>query len=482
MKIIIVVIMMLAFLLQSKNANAQWEADVRLTNATESSCTKSNWCIAANGNVVHVVWYDNRDSNWEIYYKRSTDGGVTWDSDTRLTNNGGNSQSPSIACSGSNVHVVWNGHRDDSLEIYYKHSTDGGVTWGADTRLTNNGSNSQSPSIACSGSNVHVVWHDPRDGNLEIYYKHSTDGGVTWGADTRLTNASSVSCFPSIACSGLNLHVVWRDERNANWEVYYKRSTDGGTTWGSDTRLASDSAGSEKPSIAVAGTVVHVVWEYIYLNSGNWEIYYKRSTDGGLTWGANTRLTYAISDSWLSSIAVIGSFVHVVWMDKRDGNEEIYYKRSTDGGINWGADTRLTNNTSWSEFPSIAVSGSFVHVAWCDYRDGNFEIYYKRNPTGNLIGIQNISTEIPSYYSLSQNYPNPFNPSTTIRYELPRSGSVRLAVYDVMGREVETLVNERQAAGSYEATFEGSRFASGVYFYRLTAEGYGETRKMLIIR
>ena len=76
--------------------------------------------------------------------------------------------------------------------------------------------------------------------------------------------------------------------------------------------------------------------------------------------------------------------MHVVWYDNRDGNNEIYYKRSTDAGINWGADTRLTNNTAYSEYPSVAVSGSVVHVVWNDYRDGNSEIYYKRNPTGNL--------------------------------------------------------------------------------------------------
>ncbi|MCX6160668.1 MAG: T9SS type A sorting domain-containing protein, partial [Ignavibacteriae bacterium] len=97
-------------------------------------------------------------------------------------------------------------------------------------------------------------------------------------------------------------------------------------------------------------------------------------------------------------------------------------------------------------------------------------------------GIKNISTETPSDFTLEQNYPNPFNPSTTIRSNLPRAGSVRLAVYDVMGREVETLVNKRQAAGSYEAVWDGTRFASGVYFYRLTAEGFRETKRMLMIR
>ncbi|MCX6160614.1 MAG: T9SS type A sorting domain-containing protein [Ignavibacteriae bacterium] len=96
--------------------------------------------------------------------------------------------------------------------------------------------------------------------------------------------------------------------------------------------------------------------------------------------------------------------------------------------------------------------------------------------------IKVISGETPEGFSLSQNYPNPFNPSTKIRYELPRAGSVRLAVYDVIGREIEMLVNERQAAGSYEATFDGSRFASGVYFCSLKSGNFSETIKLLLIK
>ncbi len=199
-------------------------------------------------------------------------------------------------------------------------------------------------------------------------------------------------------------------------EIYYKRSTDAGVNWGADTRLTNNIAYSEFPSVAVSGSVVHVVWNDN--RDGNSEIYYKRSTDGGISWGADTRLTNNSAISEYPSVAVSGSVVHVVWQDNRDGNYEIYYKRSTDAGISWGADTRLTNNTAFSWYPSVAVSGSVVHVVWKDNRDGNWEIYYKRNPTGNPVGIQNISTEIPSTYSLSQNYPNPFNPTTNIKFSI----------------------------------------------------------------
>jgi phage terminase large subunit-like protein len=379
---------------------------------------------------VHVVWFDERDGNSEIYYKRSTDAGASWGEDTRLTNNSAFSSYPSVSVSGQVVHIVWRDFRDGNEEIYYKRSPDAGVSWGADTRLTNNSANSSSPSVSVSGQVVHIVWFDNRDGNDEIYYKRSTDGGVSWGADARLTNNSATSYSTSVSVSGQVVHVVWFDERDGNSEIYYKRSTDAGASWGADTRLTNNSANSFSPSVSVSGQVVHVVWS-----------------------------------------------------DNREGNNnEIYYKRSTDGGVSWGADTRLTNNSANSSYPSVSVSGQVVHVVWYDERDGNSEIYYKRDPTGNPFGIININSEIPKEFSLGQNYPNPFNPSTFIRFALSVAGMTNLKVYDILGREVATLVNEQLKPGTYEVVFNGTNYPSGVYYYVLKAGDFIENRKMVLIK
>jgi len=101
------------------------------------------------------------------------------------------------------------------------------------------------------------------------------------------------------------------------------------------------------------------------------------------------------------------------------------------------------------------------------------------------IGIQPISSEIPSQFSLSQNYPNPFNPTTKIRFALPLSPKgeglgVRLKIYDILGREVETLVNEQLKPGTYEVTWDASDYSSGVYFYSVQAGNYKETKKMIL--
>ena len=103
---------------------------------------------------------------------------------------------------------------------------------------------------------------------------------------------------------------------------------------------------------------------------------------------------------------------------------------------------------------------------------------------GSLVAKRTISlmVALPKAYRLDQNYPNPFNPTTTIQYQLPVDGLVTLKVYDVIGREVATLVNEQQKADYYKVALDASRFASGVYFYRIHAGNFVDTKKFLLLR
>jgi photosystem II stability/assembly factor-like uncharacterized protein len=96
--------------------------------------------------------------------------------------------------------------------------------------------------------------------------------------------------------------------------------------------------------------------------------------------------------------------------------------------------------------------------------------------------VNKISEIVPSSYELKQNYPNPFNPTTNIKYQIANNKFVILKIYDILGKEIETLVNERQSPGVYEVTFDGSALSSGVYFYKLTADNYSETKKLVLIK
>jgi uncharacterized delta-60 repeat protein len=138
-----------------------------------------------------------------------------------------------------------------------------------------------------------------------------------------------------------------------------------------------------------------------------------------------------------------------------------------------------------SQFTNTDVNGTWILKIY-DWQTGNTGtlkawslVFMIQN---NTIGIHNISGENPNSYVLSQNYPNPFNPTTNIKFQLPYSGYVRLAVFDLLGREIETLVNEKLNAGTYNVDWNAPKYPSGVYFYKLETEGFVETRKMILIK
>jgi len=380
MKRLVQMVSVLGLFLLVQAAQAQWIPEQRLT-WTSGYSIGPTIAVDSSRNL-HVVWYDDTPGNWEIYYKQSTDEGSTWTTPQRLSWNSGDSRYPAIAVDSSgNLHVVWEDLTPGNWEIYYRQSTDGGSTWTTPRRLSWNSGDSRYPAIAVDSSgNLHVVWEDLTPGNWEIYYRQSTDGGSTWTTPRRLSWNSGDSRYPAIAVdSSGSLHVVWYDYTPGNWEIYYKQSTDGGSTWTTPRRLTWNSGDSWNPAIAVDPSGhLHVVWEDP--TPGNWEIYYKQSKDGGSTWTTSQRLTWNSGSSSSPAIAVDSSgHLHVVWEDPTPGNSTIYYRQSADGGSTWTASQRLTWNFGSSFSPAIAVDSSDnLHVVWHEDTSGNYEIYYKK--------------------------------------------------------------------------------------------------------
>lgn len=364
-----------------------WSPIIRLT--WNAGWSNSPFIAVDTSSGIHLVWSDNSQGGAnEIFYKHSTNGGTTWSGPT-VIGSGGVCSNPSMAVdSGSGIHVVFfmEGMAIHYSDIYYNHSTNGGASWLGLKKLEWNAGTSANPSIAAdSASGIHIVWNDDTPGNPEIYYKRSYDGGTTWSGITRLSWNAGWSRFPSIAASGGTIHVVWDDYTPGNYEIYYKCSTNSGSTWSGLKRLTWNAGGSYHPSIAVSGSVIHMVW---YDDTpGNYEIFYKLSTNDGISWYGPIRLTWTAIPSMEPSIAASGSVVHVVWQEGTpEEDTEIYYKCSSNGGITWSAATRLTWSAGYSEHPSIAREpGNWVHVVWQDEAQENWEIFYKNNKAGSII-------------------------------------------------------------------------------------------------
>ncbi|HED38767.1 MAG TPA: T9SS type A sorting domain-containing protein, partial [Ignavibacteria bacterium] len=123
----------------------------------------------------------------------------------------------------------------------------------------------------------------------------------------------------------------------------------------------------------------------------------------------------------------------------------------------------------------VYVSGNYAYVA-----DGGDGLYILHNDL--ITGVNDDKVNIPEAFSLKQNYPNPFNPTTTISYKLPKQSFVSLKVYDMLGRELAVLVNEEKPMGNYKVNFNASNLSSGIYFYRLTAGSFVETKRMVLLK
>jgi hypothetical protein len=139
---------------------------------------------------------------------------------------------------------------------------------------------------------------------------------------------------------------------------------------------------------------------------------------------------------------------------------------------------------------TFKVNGDEIYFAWSDTRipQTGYDIFVNALSLNTLVNINRIELSIPDEFSLSQNYPNPFNPKTKIKFTIPQivgtshDLSVQLIIYDILGNEIATLVNEQKPPGFYEVEFDGSGLASGVYFYRLKADHFSQSRKLLLLK
>lgn len=356
-----------------------WSAPKRLTWNSGGSVVPV--ITVDSGNIIHVVWEDNSPGNNELFYKFSTDGGSNWSAIRRLTWNAGWSMYPSIAADkNTGIHVVWEDSTSGNSEIFYKYSIDSGATWSTLKRLTWNPGSSSDVSITTDMVNgIHVVWQDYTPMNHEIFYKRSTDSGATWSGLTQLTWNLAESSNPSITADSENgIHVVWHDNTPGNYEIYYKHSTDNGITWSGPKRLTWNKGNSFGPSITSdPNNRIHIVWQDVTF--GNYDIFHKYSTDNGNSWSLLKRLTWnRINLNEPAITSDLNNGIHIAWHDKTLGNDEIFYRNSTNSGVLWSKLTRVTwsGNGSWD--PSIdADMSNGIHLVWYANTPGDSEIFYK---------------------------------------------------------------------------------------------------------
>ncbi|MBN8571856.1 MAG: T9SS type A sorting domain-containing protein, partial [Ignavibacteria bacterium] len=206
-------------------------------------------------------------------------------------------------------------------------------------------------------------------------------------------------------------------------------------------------------------------------------IYYdnniKKTTNGGLNWFIYNSPS---SSFYIFTLKMINE--NTGWAGGTVSNRGKLYK-TTNAGVSWFEQFNQANYYL-KQIPYSIYSLDSNDVWFC----GADDIMFHTTTGGVVTSVSPISNLIPEKYLLQQNYPNPFNPSTKINYEIKLAGFVSLKVFDLLGKEVAMLVNEKQSAGSYAVDFNSTEFnlPSGIYFYTLSTGEFKETRKMVLIK
>ncbi|MBL8006428.1 MAG: choice-of-anchor J domain-containing protein [Ignavibacteria bacterium] len=361
-------------------------------------------------------------------------------------------------------------------------TTNGGTTW---TSASGTGISGDVYNIYALSATDALCTTSPA---ATFIYK-TTNGGTTWTQVYTLAGGFINAIHMVSATEGY----AEGDPVGGKWTIV--KTTDGGNTW---ARMATEPAqvGTE----AGWNNALYIIGTNIWFGTNATKVYH--STDMGVTWtsGATTGTvnSYGVhfnnpttglaggpamvvtthggtSYSAATAPGTTGNLNGIEgagtdwWALRSDAN--IY--RSTNGAANW--------TTAYTQAGAVFQDIDFVDVGGCPkgWAVGNAGAVARMQ---TITGISNYNNEIPASFNLKQNYPNPFNPTTNINFSLPKSGLVTLKVYDMVGKEVATLVNEVKSAGNYIVGFNASNLPSGAYFYRIESGNFTDTKKMLLIK
>jgi len=347
-----------------------------------------------NGNnEVYAVWSDTTggtSGNFDILFKKSIDGGETFDTVKNISTNSGTSITPRIAVSGSSVFVIWSdtsGGTSGKFDILFRRSLDGGTNWGPIRNISTNSGDSLTPHVAADGANVYAIWSDKTGGvsnNFDILFKKSINSGDAFSVTaTKMSNNAGESLTPSIGVSGNTLYAVWSDTTggtSGKFDILMKTSgNSGGSFSASATNISTNSGHSLTPYVAVDPLGAYVVWsDTTGGTSGKFDILMKQASLGG-AFGAVKNISTNSGTSVTPRVAASGTDVFVAWSDTTggtSGNFDILVKKSSDLGISFGAVSNISTDSGLSATPGLAIDSPYVYVAWGDLTSLKLEIKY----------------------------------------------------------------------------------------------------------
>jgi Secretion system C-terminal sorting domain len=493
---------------KSSNGGSTWDGGTDAYGGDKQWMTIDKHNDPGNGNI-YAFWTSFYSVCYPGFFTRSTDEGESFENCTTIPNEpswgqlavgpdgelyvGGTDGysydflvAKSLNALDSSQTVTWNSYSVVSLG--------GSITYGIGPNPDGLGGQTNI-SVDTSDGPYHGYVYllcsvEPNSGTdlLDVMFARSTNGGANWSSPTRINDSPGSSIYAwfgtmSVAPNG-RIDAVWLDTRDHpgtnTSALYYSNSTDGGVTWSQNERLSD----YFDP---------HIGWPN-QDKMGDYFTMVSDSSGANLAWAATFNNEEDVYYSYITvnpvpveltsfSASVAENVVTLDWSTATETNNkgfEIERKKSEAGN----------QNSEWQRIGFVEGHGTSTEQHNYNFKDknligGKYSYRLKQVDFDGQFKYSDVveaNVNIPLEFSLDQNYPNPFNPTTTISWQSPVNGWQTLKVYDVLGREVATLVNEYRLAGKYHITFDAANLPSGVYYYRLTEGNYSSVKKMLLLK
>jgi hypothetical protein len=419
-----------------------------------------------------IFYYNSLTSSGGVFscqVFKSTDGGATWDGGTFAR--GGDKQwmvidkTPGIG--EGHIYAYWTQFFSVCFPGFFTRSVNGGLSY----------------------EDCITIPDEPRWGTLsvgpngELYVGGAGDSGFVVAKSSNAQDSTQA--------------VIWEFSTSVNLDgqIVFSAGPNPGGLLGQAWIATDHSGGSSHGNVYLLCSVEQIS------TSDPLDVMFARSTDGGITWSSPVRVNDDPGNSawqWFGTMSVApDGRIDVIWLDTRDNpgsfGSSLYYSYSTDAGVSWSANERLTDafdpHLGWpqqnkmGDYFHMISDETGAHLAWANTFNGEQDVYYSHiAPQLVAVGDQTGESGIPEKFSLAQNYPNPFNPVTHIRFGLPKASRVKITVYNIIGQQKAVLVNERKEAGYHTIEFAPGNLASGLYLYRIEAGEFREVKKMLFLK
>ncbi len=476
-------------------------AEKRLNDDTQGAPAQEPSIAAAEWRLELVAFTSRRHDDGDIYVQCISHAGIPIYSNQRVNQDSGYTlqSEPNVVVKNNKSLVVWVDSRslsgNSGQRIFGRIGTYDGLFSAPDFAVSDSlqAAIKTGPSAAMASSGRALVcWIDKRDGTPQVYGRWLTSAGALDGAEFAISTPASDlrnSDLYVAADSVGRFYVVWLDDGVTPVTVKGKWYNANKSAGGSFS-YHSDVSGVAMEHLAVAvndSGLISMAW--VGVGAASRGIYTTTITRTGTISISTLEATDSpVASPTDPSISVDeNSYKSIAWLDYRNGTAQAYFQMYDNDAAALGTNQPVSSTVP--EFMATPIVSSYrgrVWFVWSDPRQYGLQIY-GNNSVYLPTAVDEDKPQVPTSFSLGQNYPNPFNPSTEIKFALPRRLEISLTVFDLLGQTVKVIAGGTLEAGEHRVRWDGTdqngmSVASGIYFYRLEAAGFSQSRKMILLK